>query len=237
MNFNILILGFFMDISRLQAFIENQHSIELERINREENSFVKHLLLSVKDGIRYFKFISFFQEVKQKESKDLQEMIFPLKSYGKIQTVVGFIPYFDGNILLTTDQVIKATHEIGHMVETKFERIFLKDWGMLANTSSNKKHISVASLSREQRVVALEGIMTDNFDVKKLRRYSNPRWNLYEQGNPFFTSKKHQDEWVDNITEYMFKHWNKDRIESEWFRRINVLKQDNQLRKDASCQE
>lgn len=197
---------------QLSAKLKSEHNDALDYLNEKifpSNKFMEHLLSNL-DGISLYThmFSSGLDDDFEKViSKDL----------------IAYCPNFIGNILLPI-QFPRITHEIGHMVEINdLKRIFKNDWGQKRLTKYAKKVSWFAALAREQRVYTLEKIM--GFEsAYELRSDANNAWKMTSDK---FKTQAETDAWLYRIVEKTRSEWNKDRIEHEWVKRINMLREAN----------
>jgi hypothetical protein len=133
-----------------------------------------------------------------------------------------------------------ANHEIAHWVEMKDEnRWLLPNWGIPTKSFIHPHRFiggtregEVAALSREMRVMAIQAHM-ESFLVEKdpgQMRERMTRWAdeafLKDFQLPFGKLKERQDirNWAGQIWQTTFNAWNLDRIEFEFKKRIEMVK-------------
>ncbi len=124
-------------------------------------------------------------------------------------------------------------HDLAHMVEmNNFQRLLKPDWGMKTfsdHSPSNKGFF--AALSREIRVRTISLILRgrekdhDPADTSYII-FNNSYWRAESESRiPFgkFKSFKDVQEWAEYLRDTTLSHWSLDRIESEWFRRMDFI--------------
>lgn len=124
-------------------------------------------------------------------------------------------------------------HDLAHMVEmNNFHRLLKPDWGMKTfsdNSPSNSEFF--AALSREIRVRAISLVLRR---IEKNHKRGDTSYDIFgnsywEEGAklrvPFgrFKTFKDVQEWAEHLRDRTLSHWNLDRIESEWFRRMDFI--------------
>lgn len=140
----------------------------------------------------------------------------------------------------------RTSHQIAHMVEmTNYSRCLQIEWGM-GKHSFNKDinyidndvevHVSAnaskffAALSREVRVRAIEGHMCVDAWNKGSRAlkniFDNKSWVPNNSFLPFgrFKEQKDVQTWVDDLCEKTYNAWGLDRIEDEWCKKLNYIR-------------
>ncbi len=197
--------------TELFSKLRNEHNNALDFLKKSifpNNKFVEHLL-SYLDGIGLYTHIFLIDD-------DIDKIF----GAGKF---IAYHPNINGNIMLPL-QFPRITHEIGHMVEINdIKRIFKNDWGQKRLTQYSKTGSKFAALAREQRVFTLEKIMGHE-NPNELRSDANTAWRMTSDK---FKTQAETDAWLYRIVEKTRAEWNKDRIEHEWFKRINMLREAN----------
>lgn len=177
--------------------------VEQLDVNNVDNRFAKHLLLKA-DRFYYYDGI--------KAPDDNFGLYFPRKD--KIFFPIKF--------------PIEA-HEIAHMIEMpSLNRLLVKDWGLTYDAFSllNKKFL--VAFIRETRVRAIQTVIDDgssNCDIlKNIEWRDEIKYRL--DLNPSlgkFTSFDQVKQWADSLKDKTIAHWNKDRIEFEWTKRVEFI--------------
>lgn len=125
-------------------------------------------------------------------------------------------------------------HEVAHMVEmNNFRRLLKHDWGMKNFSNSNPSNKEFfAALSREIRVRAISLVLRG---VEKNCSHDDTSYNIFKNIHywdpevkariPFgkFKTFKDVQEWMEHLRDTTIAHWSLDRIESEWFRRMDFI--------------
>jgi hypothetical protein len=199
--------------NQLIAKLDKEHKEAVEYIKTDifpSNKFVHHLLSDLSG-------ITLYTHMMQTGLDDNFDEVFGSRK------LIAYSPNFNGNILLPL-QFPRITHEIGHMVEINdIKRIFKNDWGQKMLTKYHSTSSQFAALAREQRVYTLEKIM--GFESPyELRSDANHGWKMTSDK---FKTQVETNAWLYRIVEKTRADWNKDRIEHEWFKRINMLREAN----------
>lgn len=144
----------------------------------------------------------------------------------------AYIPRKD--VILFPVALPAAEHEIAHMVEmSNINRIILPDWGIAShlNTKWDVKDIKMSSLiaaaSREARVRAIQSHFSG---FPHYPMWKHPVWGHDVEDRlkkePFRRLKSFQDykDWIDDLQMKTFNAWSPERIESEWIKRLNFIR-------------
>lgn len=127
------------------------------------------------------------------------------------------------NHILLAAHVPSISHEIAHMVEmNKFSRLVQDDWGLPnSNLLDCKSSFLFAALARETRVRAIESFLNGR------KEFNNNYWfNVANTHLPFGKFKVLFDiqYWVEDMWERTIKIWSKDRIYTEWVKRVEYIR-------------
>lgn len=126
-------------------------------------------------------------------------------------------------------------HEMAHLVEIDKERYLLPDFGLGKTTFKNKsfnKNSIIRATAREERVVGIETVIRygDKPNVMKnmSRVNRNETWqylfNMHGYPNRKFQNIEQVKDWAFNIFQTATQTWSRDKIEYEFFKRVEVLR-------------
>lgn len=146
----------------------------------------------------------------------------------------GYHPNYNGKIYVAYS-LPSLFHEIAHLVEIDNERYLLPDFGLGGKATPsqrlNKKFMIKAS-AREERVIAIQKVINcgNNPEVNKSMSIVNQN-PFYQElfnkvGFPFnkFQNFNEVKDWAFHIFEKATKVWTRDKIEFEFFKRVEVLR-------------
>lgn len=126
----------------------------------------------------------------------------------------------------------KSPHEISHMVDMNdFSRLVKPDWGMKMGHNERGPNFFYACLAREVRVRAIQHVMTEYASEKEKKDntlqniFKNQCWVPPKSFLNFGRFKKFSDveEWAFDIRDKTIARWSKDRVESEWHKRLEFI--------------
>lgn len=122
-----------------------------------------------------------------------------------------------------------AHHEIAHFVElSNINRLLLPDFDFSLGISSNNPKNAMAVYTRELRVRAIQRHMrVDYKEYKDIQHIQNEFiFKEMKDSLPFgrFKNEKELIDWSINLHDRTFNAWNKDRIEFEFNRRADFIR-------------
>lgn len=184
------------------------------------NAFVDNLISKLPS-------IKFFEGVLRNIKKDDEAF----KAYGE-EELVGYLP--TKKHIYLANCFPNALHEIAHIVEmNKLGRLLLPDLGMKAPgkfAKSKRPHAYFTAAAREVRVRTIETLLFGVAPRENGERILLPHWrssdNILGGKLPFgrFKSDADIEAWFISIRDTTTKNWNKDRIETEWNRRVEYIR-------------
>lgn len=133
------------------------------------------------------------------------------------------------NYIKITAIIPRIEHEISHFVEMNdYSRLLKDDFGFAKDDSGFSKLMNKSSLFaamvRETRVCAIQKHF---MNVPSKNFFINEHWFESAYGYlPYgkFSNKKQIHEWIEHMFKTTYNAWSKDRIYTEWCKRVSYIR-------------
>lgn len=141
-------------------------------------------------------------------------------------TVVHYQPSKSSGINIFTSNVIKLSHELAHMVETRDDsRLIKDDYGIRKYFPSTHKG-QLQAIAREARTRGIQTRMVETAFGNSTLLVHRVAY-LYVQSSNYsvgkFSSKSEVNEWSARITATAYREWTKERVIDIWKRKSEYL--------------